>query len=526
MKKFLFIPLLALSFGLIGSSCEKPLDPIEPAEKYKVTFDYNEGLTLDKVVEVNDGDIVLRPTDPKRTNHTFLDWYRDGESYDFSLPVIKSFTLVAQWEINEGLGNWKSDEEELINEQLGQIIPFIDFGVDYTVITGAEYFQNVTYQNDIVVETVEFTPGSSILTLAEICSVYEANGYQFIESMHSDPSFLSDSYVISSIAFPSLVLRVDIVQMVLDVLPQIRINAYLEMADESETDGWLPSEAQKMLVELGELVPYIGFDEVYDVYTGEEYYGDGESREWIVVETDYSSDMASLTAVQTAFTSKNYIFDRTEKASFFDPDTFTPITGTGYFYHKASKVYVDKDVYVELYYLTQDSVEYFYSIDIYLGESSSIGGPIDLPEPGEHVGVINFKDINTNESADYVPSLEQLVLSDIAVKGVSSGGGLFGSGTTPNTIKFAGGKQAGSMTFVFPYEINITSIVLNTEVYMTGWPQAPEASNITVSIDNATKTQSIDEAHYDFGINSSFVTISCLAANRFFLIGLTINYSV
>ena len=83
--------LLALALSACGTGLKT----------VKVTFDYNDGATPDKIVEVEQGSTVEKPKPPTRDGHIFVGWYLDGEEYDFGEAVNSDVTLTAEWEEND-----------------------------------------------------------------------------------------------------------------------------------------------------------------------------------------------------------------------------------------------------------------------------------------------------------------------------------------------------------------------------------------------------------------------------------------
>lgn len=65
------------------------------SETVTVTFDANGGSAVESK-EVVVGTTVERPTTTK-AGYIFVDWTLNGQSYDFSSPVVGNITLVAQW---------------------------------------------------------------------------------------------------------------------------------------------------------------------------------------------------------------------------------------------------------------------------------------------------------------------------------------------------------------------------------------------------------------------------------------------
>ena len=83
--------LLALALSACGTGLKT----------VKVTFDYNDGATPDKILEVEQGSTVEKPKPPTRDGHIFVGWYLDGEEYDFGEAVNSDVTLTAEWEEND-----------------------------------------------------------------------------------------------------------------------------------------------------------------------------------------------------------------------------------------------------------------------------------------------------------------------------------------------------------------------------------------------------------------------------------------
>ena len=73
------------------------------APKFDVTFNYNDGVTANKVVSVDAGNTVAEPTEPTRTGYTFAGWTLNNAPYNFAALVTGSITLKANW-IQNGHG--------------------------------------------------------------------------------------------------------------------------------------------------------------------------------------------------------------------------------------------------------------------------------------------------------------------------------------------------------------------------------------------------------------------------------------
>ena len=64
---------------------------------YTITFDYNDGETESTTQLVKYLEKVIRPDDPERENYDFVEWQKDGVTYDFNELVTAEFTLTALW---------------------------------------------------------------------------------------------------------------------------------------------------------------------------------------------------------------------------------------------------------------------------------------------------------------------------------------------------------------------------------------------------------------------------------------------
>lgn len=84
------------------SSMEESEDVITKEEEFDftrvVTFDSKGGSSISSL-EVDEGEVVSKPTNPTKTNYSFLGWYLDGELYDFNSPVYFDITLEAKWQL-------------------------------------------------------------------------------------------------------------------------------------------------------------------------------------------------------------------------------------------------------------------------------------------------------------------------------------------------------------------------------------------------------------------------------------------
>ena len=87
--------------------CEINLTP--PVETYTVTFDYNYGgKGAYKTIEVNAGDVVIKPANPHRSGYTLDGWYTKasgGKKFDFNTAITSDITLYAKWSVKSSGNN-------------------------------------------------------------------------------------------------------------------------------------------------------------------------------------------------------------------------------------------------------------------------------------------------------------------------------------------------------------------------------------------------------------------------------------
>ena len=68
-------------------------------QTYVISFNSNGGSSINSI-EVKEGELLSRPTDPVKEGFDFAGWYKNSnltEEYDFSKPVRESFILHAKW---------------------------------------------------------------------------------------------------------------------------------------------------------------------------------------------------------------------------------------------------------------------------------------------------------------------------------------------------------------------------------------------------------------------------------------------
>ena len=89
-----------LSLGLFACTPDEVEEPIEEIAKYVVIFNYKNG-DPSTSLQVQEGQKIPKPADPKRDEFKFLGWYLDEslkEAWNFDKDTIsKNITLIAGW---------------------------------------------------------------------------------------------------------------------------------------------------------------------------------------------------------------------------------------------------------------------------------------------------------------------------------------------------------------------------------------------------------------------------------------------
>lgn len=72
------------------------VDKDTKVEKYKITFDTDGGDKIESQ-EIEEGNIVIKPKEPKKEGYKFEYWELNGKKYDFKEKVEKDLELKAKW---------------------------------------------------------------------------------------------------------------------------------------------------------------------------------------------------------------------------------------------------------------------------------------------------------------------------------------------------------------------------------------------------------------------------------------------
>jgi len=93
--------LLLILFILLFTGCE--FSDFFDKNTCEVTFIYNDGVTSNLVIEVENNHSITMPNQPEKDRYEFIGWYLNGKEFDFSTLVTENITLEARFEIDEDL---------------------------------------------------------------------------------------------------------------------------------------------------------------------------------------------------------------------------------------------------------------------------------------------------------------------------------------------------------------------------------------------------------------------------------------
>ncbi|MGB5989108.1 MAG: InlB B-repeat-containing protein, partial [Marinifilaceae bacterium] len=95
MKRFGIILMYILSVLIITAACSKDKDAIVLKE-YTITFNTDGGSEV-KSVSVMQNKKLVKPVDPTKNAHVFVEWQLDNVAFDFESVITKDIKLVAKW---------------------------------------------------------------------------------------------------------------------------------------------------------------------------------------------------------------------------------------------------------------------------------------------------------------------------------------------------------------------------------------------------------------------------------------------
>lgn len=117
---------------------------ITPAKQYEVTFNSNGGNEV-KSIEMNDGGVIKKPTNPTKSGYQFNGWYRDEnltKAYDFNSPINENIDLYAKWE-KQKLPNCGAKAKILENNSMGYVLISNIFLFLFIIIIVGKYHKNI-----------------------------------------------------------------------------------------------------------------------------------------------------------------------------------------------------------------------------------------------------------------------------------------------------------------------------------------------------------------------------------------------
>lgn len=150
----------------------------KPKTQFDVVFNYNDEITQNKVLKVDENTKVLKPSNPSRVGYTFVQWQLNGEEFDFETLVTAKIELIAQWSKNvdaintavlasddtqveiEGIISYTDSYGAYLSDETGSI--YLHKGTNFSIgdkvrVSGKKLSYNTTSQLRIDTETPNFT---------------------------------------------------------------------------------------------------------------------------------------------------------------------------------------------------------------------------------------------------------------------------------------------------------------------------------------------------------------------------------
>ena len=194
MKKItskVLLVLLLLLAGIMFVACEKlPSIVLAPSDKeeYIVTFVYENG-TENRDVRVSADDTLVEPAEPVKEGYIFLGWFKQGNKYDFSLPVKADMTLKAKWEVDSNLAAITYvlyDNVERVERYVKNTIP-----EEFNAVKEGYKFLGWYQEIDGVVSDEKFSfKGFRIESDIKLVSKWERESYKITFDSDGVPTFV------------------------------------------------------------------------------------------------------------------------------------------------------------------------------------------------------------------------------------------------------------------------------------------------------------------------------------------------
>ena len=190
------------------------------ADKYKVTFDYNND-TDATTQEIENGLTVNAPdTAPTKTNRTFNGWYlvdKDGnvadEAYDFATPVTEDITLKALYDVKveyniykDGFNNKTdllkqetavlpedTDIEAYLTTAFGETVTPTEFDVVYKWYSRNVWTANYGKDKDIRIAAFADAETANLATLEGV-QYDKTRGYMLFALVHTDENAVTITF--------------------------------------------------------------------------------------------------------------------------------------------------------------------------------------------------------------------------------------------------------------------------------------------------------------------------------------------
>ena len=96
------------------------------SQEYRVTLDFEDGISRDRVLYVKKGESVTLPQDVRREGYAFVGWKEGENLLSSSFTPTSDVTLIAQWKVGTCKvtfhANYEGGEEETISVEYGSFV--------------------------------------------------------------------------------------------------------------------------------------------------------------------------------------------------------------------------------------------------------------------------------------------------------------------------------------------------------------------------------------------------------------------
>ncbi len=146
--------------------------------KYTVTFDSDGGSNIDPIT-LDYGSVITKPSNPTKTGHIFVGWFKDGTLFDFNAPLTMDITLKANWIKDDFIVKFDTDGGSIIADKTS--VKWNDKLLDDVLVPNktGHTFNGWKYNGIVVTENTKYSDlaGESVPTSIILKAYWTANQY-------------------------------------------------------------------------------------------------------------------------------------------------------------------------------------------------------------------------------------------------------------------------------------------------------------------------------------------------------------